>query len=247
MKTTQSEINLKYWSQNTPEVEARRERLRERMKIHNISVGRPKGTKNKKPYPKTDAVLQRYKNNPPPSWTGKQHTQEWKDNMSRATTERIRRNGPSGPFQGKFTPTKPEKYVGNVTNIVYRSSWERVFMVWLDNKDSVLQWGSEELIIDYFDPVTNRMRRYFPDFVFKVRNKTGEIKTYVVEIKPHEETYLRSQPSKQTKAFLSEAATYAKNTAKWNAARAFCSQNGWEFRIITEYDLGLKKRPVTHK
>jgi hypothetical protein len=33
---------------------------------------------------------------------------------------------------------------------------------------------------------------------------------------------------------------YAKNQAKWSAAREFCKDNGWEFRILTEAELGIK-------
>ena len=41
-----------------------------------------------------------------------------------------------------------------------------------------------------------------------------------------------------------ETLTYAKNQAKWEAARKYCDKNGWEFKILTEYELILKQRKV---
>jgi hypothetical protein len=55
-------------------------------------------------------------------------------------------------YSGYFKPTNPQKYRGNPTNIVYRSLWERKFMVFCDNNPSILQWGSEEIIIPYRAP-----------------------------------------------------------------------------------------------
>ena len=52
-------------------------------------------------------------------------------------------------YKGRYTPTKPEKYKGNPQNIVYRSLWERKFMVYCDNSTSIIEWGSEEIIIPY--------------------------------------------------------------------------------------------------
>ena len=34
--------------------------------------------------------------------------------------------------------------------------------------------------------------------------------------------------------------TYGVNEAKWKAAREFCQDKGWEFRIITEAELFKK-------
>ena len=55
-------------------------------------------------------------------------------------------------YSGYFKPKNPTKYRGNPTNIVYRSLWERKFMVFCDNNPSILQWGSEEIIIPYRAP-----------------------------------------------------------------------------------------------
>ena len=38
------------------------------------------------------------------------------------------------------------------------------------------------------DPTTNRVRRYFPDFFIKYKDKNGDIRRSVIEVKPMRET-----------------------------------------------------------
>ena len=78
-----------------------------------------------------------------------------------------------------FKPTKPKKYKGDVTNIICRSSWERRFCKWCDLNENITEWGSEEFWIPYYAP-DGRVRRYFPDFIIKVKENTGKLKTYVL-------------------------------------------------------------------
>jgi len=80
-------------------------------------------------------------------------------------------------YSGLFKPKNPQKYVGDPTNIVYRSSWECKVMSWLDRNPSIISWASEELIIPYKSPVDNRFHRYFPDFYIKSENKIIEVKS----------------------------------------------------------------------
>ena len=141
--------------------------------------------------------------------------------------------------QGKFFPKNAKKYRGDPTNIVYRSSWELKMMHYLDNNVNVLEWSSESIVIPYFDPTTNKVRRYFPDFMAKVRDRGGKVLTLILEVKPSSQT-VPPQARRMTKKFLSEALTYAVNEAKWNAASKYCQDRGFEFRVITEYDLGIK-------
>ena len=226
----------KQWDGNVE----RKDKLRESCKKYLSNKGRPKGSKNKSSYPRTDKVLERFKNHPPPSWTGRKHTEEYYDHMSKITTERIRMNGRSIFYRGKFIPKHPEKYAGNVTNIIYRSSWEHKVMRFLDASHNVVNWSSEELIIPYYDPTTKRTRRYFPDFVVKVKRADGSSTTYILEVKPLSQTTLRA-PKRQTRKFLEEAKTYAVNQAKWHAAEEFCKDNGWIFKVITENEIFMGK------
>jgi len=140
-------------------------------------------------------------------------------------------------YSGKFVPTNKNKYIGDYTNIIYRSSWELKFMKYCDMKESVLQWGSEELIIPYYSPIDKKMHRYFPDFFMKVRNSKGEIKKYLVEIKPERFTKPPTSTKRRTKHYLAEVNQYIVNQCKWAAAEEFCKDHLWEFLVLTEKDL----------
>ena len=138
---------------------------------------------------------------------------------------------------GQFVPKQPLKYVGKYP-IVMRSSWERRMSQWLDSNPSVLEWSSESIFIHYFDPVTKKNRRYFPDFYVMFKNKDGVLQKYIVEVKPFKETIPptnRGKKSKKTKIY--EAKTYSTNMAKWDAATGWCRKMGMSFITITEKDL----------
>ena len=143
-------------------------------------------------------------------------------------------------FKSKYKPEYPQKYQGDPNNIICRSSWERRFCRWCDLNENILQWGSEEFYIPYISPVDNRVHKYFPDFIIKVKESTSQIKTYVIEVKPKKQTKPPTKKSRVTKSYLYEMKTYAVNEAKWKAAQEFCADRLIEFKIITEDELGIK-------
>lgn len=148
--------------------------------------------------------------------------------------------GKDGKYhQGRFHPRNPQKYKGDSNNIIYRSSWELEFMKYCDRKENIIEWGSEEFFIPYLDPTTNKIRRYFPDFIVKIKESNNIIKTYVVEIKPKKQTKPPVPGKKKTKTLMNESITYEKNCAKWKAAIEWCEDRRIEFKIITERELGL--------
>ena len=102
--------------------------------------------------------------------------------------------------KSKYKPSYPSKYKGDPNNIICRSSWERKFCRYCDLNESVISWGSEEFWIPYLSPVDNRVHRYFPDFIMKIKENTGAIKTYVVEVKPKKQTVPPKKPNRQTKS-----------------------------------------------
>ena len=143
-------------------------------------------------------------------------------------------------YKGRYRPSNPKKYKGDSSNIIYRSLWERKFMVYCDNQTKILEWGSEEIALPYRSPVDNKIHRYFPDFYIKVQENTGRIKRYLIEVKPHKQTQKPKKPKRQTKNYLREVYEYAKNQAKWKAATEFCEDRLWEFKVMTENELGIK-------
>ena len=142
-------------------------------------------------------------------------------------------------YKGKYYPSYPRKYKGDPTNIIYRSLWERKFMVYCDKNESILEWASEEIAIPYRSPIDNRVHRYFPDFYMKVKERGGKVKRYVIEVKPAKQTKPPVKPKRQTKGYIREAYEYAKNQAKWKMAKEFCADRQWEFKVVTEKELGI--------
>lgn len=112
-------------------------------------------------------------------------------------------------------------------------------MTWLDKNSNILEWSSEEIIIPYISPIDGRAHRYFPDFFVKVKSQDGKIKTMILEIKPKSQTSPPAQPKRITKRYINEVATWGINEAKWKAATEYCSDRKWEFKVLTENDLGL--------
>ena len=138
-------------------------------------------------------------------------------------------------YKSKYIPKNPEKYIGNINNVICRSTWERKMCKYLDFNENVIKWASEEFSLPYYSNVDNKWHKYFPDFLCEIKNKENKIKTYMIEVKPLKQT---KQPQKKnSKKYLNEMARYSINTSKWEAAKKLCDENGWVFKIITEKEL----------
>ena len=143
-------------------------------------------------------------------------------------------------YKGKYKVRCPYKYKGDPTKVIYRSLWELKFMRYCDSNINILEWGSEEMYVWYRSPVDNRPHRYFPDFYIKAKESNGQIKKYIIEVKPKKQTAPPAKPKRQTKGYLREAFEYARNQAKWKAANEWCLDRGFEFKVLTEKELGIK-------
>ena len=108
--------------------------------------------------------------------------------------------------------------------VIYRSSYEKTFIIWLENNQNVKHWGSECICIPYFYSVDQKLHHYYPDYFVEMVDGT----CLVVEIKP----------STQTKKPINENCyayhEYIKNVCKWQAAKEFCEAKGYKFKILTE-------------
>lgn len=136
---------------------------------------------------------------------------------------------------GKYTPKHPEKYLGDVSNIVWRSSWELRFMQFCDMNVNIIRWASEEFCIPYIKPTDGKVHRYFPDFYIEYRKKDGTVGKDVIEIKPHKEAvWAKKNQDMHAKLAL------VINEAKWDAATQFCKERGLNFRVLTEKTLFKK-------
>jgi hypothetical protein len=144
-------------------------------------------------------------------------------------------------YKGRFRVANPAKYKGDISNVIYRSLWELKFMKWCDQSPSILEWGSETVIIPYVSPVDRKVHRYFVDFYVKVQSKNNSTEKYLIEIKPEKFTKPPEIPKKKTKRFIDEVFQYGVNEAKWKAAFEFCNDRNMKFMVLTEKDLGIKK------
>ena len=147
----------------------------------------------------------------------------------------------SQKYKGKYTPDNPTKYTGDATNIIYRSMWERRCMKYFDVNPSVLQWSSEEVVIPYYDSMSKKVRRYFPDFLIKVKTATGESTTHLIEVKPSKD--LRPPVGgrgKKKSTVLYEMKAYRMNRDKFASARKWCDERGIIFDVWTEKHLKQK-------
>jgi len=142
-------------------------------------------------------------------------------------------------YNGKFSPKNTNKYLGDPTNIWYRSLWERRVMVHLDGNPNVIGWSNEEIVIPYLSPVDGKWHRYFPDFFVRIRNKTGLTESMILEVKPKSQSVPPKIQKKVTKRYIREVTTYGINEAKWKAADEYCKDRRWKFMIITEEELGI--------
>jgi hypothetical protein len=133
--------------------------------------------------------------------------------------------------KGIYTPKNVEKYLGDPRKIRFLSSWELRFMQVCDMNPNIIQWGSEEFRVKYFNPIKKKVCDYIPDFIIKYKDRNGNIITEVIEIKPLKQTV----PDKR--ASLYDQVALAVNHAKWAAAKMVCESHGIRFRIATEKDL----------
>lgn len=141
---------------------------------------------------------------------------------------------------GLYEPINKDKYIGDINNIIYRSSWELKLCKFLDANKSVVYWNSENLQIPYLYTVDNKVHKYHVDFVAKMKTSDGSLKTYVIEVKPEAETL--PPKTRNKKRLILDTETFIKNQCKWEAARKYCSENNATFLVLTEYDLCIKQR-----
>ena len=123
-------------------------------------------------------------------------------------------------IKGKYTPQNKEKFLSK-RSPVYRSLWERRFMLYCDKSVNILEWDSESIHIPYISPKDNRWHNYFPDFYIKYMDKNNDEVTALIEIKP----YFQKK--------------WDVNIAKWDACQKYCNEQNMDFKVLTERELFL--------
>lgn len=148
----------------------------------------------------------------------------------------------SGYRQGYYTVHNIEKYVGDVSKVIYRSSWEKKMMTFCDMNERIVKWSSETIQVPYFNPVENATKTYNLDFYFQVRQDDGSVKNIIGEVKPAKKLEKPVLPNsrlteKRIEAHNYQMKEYVINVYKFQAAKKWAEDRGWEFMIITEHFL----------
>lgn len=141
--------------------------------------------------------------------------------------------------QGIFKLPKgtEKKYIGNPDNIVYRSSWERRMFNWLSTNSKILRWSSEEVVVNYLSKIDGRVHKYFVDLYFEVKDKDGNVKKFLAEVKPAAQT-VPPKEGRNKKTYINACLTYQRNQDKWKYCKEFAKSRGLNFVILTEKNTG---------
>ena len=79
---------------------------------------------------------------------------------------------------------------------------------------------------------------YHMDFFVYYKTSDGNTRKLLIEVKPYNQTIPpKKRGRKKLETFLNEQKTYQINQDKWKAAKQYAKSKGWEFVIMTEYEL----------
>lgn len=81
-------------------------------------------------------------------------------------------------------------------------------MCYCDDSESVISWGSEEIIVPYKSPIDNKMHRYFVDFIVETKQHDGSKAIQLIEIKPKKQCKPPKTPVRKTRRYISEVRTW---------------------------------------
>jgi len=162
-------------------------------------------------------------------------------------------------YQGYYKVQHPEKYIGNVNTIIYRSSWELAFLRWCDYSPSIIKFSSEPISIPYYDRISKLeeckkyglnpndpknwvIKNYHTDFWVEIDKGNGEIQKMFIEIKPSNKLKKPIPPDKNAslkehRRFNIQAREYLINEAKFASMKAYAEKNNANFFVFTEKTL----------
>ena len=162
-------------------------------------------------------------------------------------------------YQGYYKVQHPEKYIGNVNTIIYRSSWELAFLRWCDYSPSIIKFSSEPISIPYYDRISKLeeckkyglnpndpknwvIKNYHTDFWVEIDKGNREIQKMFIEIKPSNKLKKPIPPDKNAslkehRRFNIQAREYLINEAKFASMKAYAEKNNANFFVFTEKTL----------
>ena len=151
----------------------------------------------------------------------------------------IKKIKPNGDYKsGLYVPQNPDKYIGDVHNIICRSSWEFRFCRYCDNNEQILKWSSEPISIPYYKPLDKKEHQYNVDFYMQVMKDDGETQDWIIEVKP-EKHFKRpilegNSTLKKLKSYNHKMQIWITNQAKFKAAQRWADARGYKFGVVDE-------------
>ena len=138
--------------------------------------------------------------------------------------------------QGYFTPKHPFKYAGDLSKIIYRSSWELRFLRYCDETIKITRYAIEPVCIPYVSPIDKKVHKYNIDFYIEQLMADMTTKKWLIEIKPLRQILPPKPPKQQSiKSMQNYISTIKKcvvNMAKFKTADTFAKSSGASFGVI---------------
>lgn len=151
----------------------------------------------------------------------------------------IKKIKPNGDYKsGLYVPQNPDKYIGDVHNIICRSSWEFRFCRYCDNNDRILKWSSEPISIPYYNPLDKKDHQYNVDFYMQVLKDDDQTQDWIIEVKPEKhfkKPILEGNSTlKKLKSYNHKMQIWITNQAKFKAAQRWADARGYKFGVVDE-------------
>jgi hypothetical protein len=151
----------------------------------------------------------------------------------------IKKIKPNGDYKsGLYVPQNPDKYIGDVHNIICRSSWEFRFCRYCDNNDRILKWSSEPISIPYYNPLDKKEHQYHVDFYMQVLKDDEQTQDWIIEVKPEKhfkKPILEGNSTlKKLKSYNHKMQIWITNQAKFKAAQRWADARGYKFGVVDE-------------
>ena len=158
---------------------------------------------------------------------------------------KARPNKPQHYKSGYYKPLNESKIVGNSTDIVFRSSLEYKFCIYVDNSDKVIKWGSEVVKVPYIS-YDGKQHNYIIDFYVEIKNPNNPTgyERLLIEVKPHAESMriINNEPPKKPTVITPKSLKnweysikeFAKNKQKWIYAQEYARLKGMKFLVVTD-------------
>lgn len=144
--------------------------------------------------------------------------------------------------QGYYQVENPSKYIGDLSKVIFRSSWEYKFMRYCDLTEKVIKWSSEPIAIKYISPLDNKPHNYYIDFYMNVKLNESESVEYLVEVKPTKDYMTKpilegKRTTKKLQVYENQLKTYLINNVKFETAQRFAEARNMKFIILNETNL----------